>query len=789
MSDLSGTVAKYIDSGLGITAVKVGKDNNRKFKANEDIPVVFTFTRPFAKGETVKVKCHIYEEKFDLNFDRGIYTVSMEYKEPCPMVILCDPPTRESNPIKVKIPEVLAGATVNLIFSLQYGLKMSTDPSLLCKKVTVEVLSSERGPKIKEIYWSDTKEIRYGMFSAVREDALIKNETVYLHIHTRGLYGKQIMCRTIGTAIDIPRILTIKNNVHVEAYTFYEDKVTKIKMYCAPLVYEKALEKNVSKTTTIPYIKDEEVVLSTRTMQVYSYPNKIKDKDYASEAECRIDFRPTKSYDGSFGFSWYRVGDMKASTGYSESSKTYKRTNQTFKINIPCNDHPFSESDFPRKGILGKHYETKLINGIETNIPVEGINDSGTGSNSFTQQIDPSYFDPNKAYLPLAPIGPGANANPRDNFVPSAYVADAHKRDFVKISLFGYTEKKRQEYLTPVITLAAGKKATLQLFIHVKKSPKEILFVFDNPVVEGLAIISINLKKEIKKPPITNQIPNYLNYEITISCNLKFDKEVRLKVFAVPDNAADGTITKLLGRIVLHPKEGSQLVLPELCGILRILPNDDAHWRTIKVVFFNVVTNLDKNNLEKKGLTIPPLVSINRATDEENTLNKFLAQAYVKADVIMETINLSNNPVYENMCLDDDGDGTLDAFDDENHDYDLIDLLIADPMSVQYDKPDHYRLYFMPDIAVGSYGYSSGRPNDNCTICFSDALISTPAHELGHALKLPHTFTANESDNKAKYTYEDGKTDNIMDYSNQIGIETQSFYQWQWEAINTNLNK
>ena len=75
MGDLSETIAKYIniDSGLGITAVKIGKKNDVKVKANEDIPVIFTFTRPFAKGETVNIQCHVYEEKFDLNYNLGIH--------------------------------------------------------------------------------------------------------------------------------------------------------------------------------------------------------------------------------------------------------------------------------------------------------------------------------------------------------------------------------------------------------------------------------------------------------------------------------------------------------------------------------------------------------------------------------------------------------------------------------------------------------------------------------------------------------------------------------------------
>jgi len=59
-------------------------------------------------------------------------------------------------------------------------------------------------------------------------------------------------------------------------------------------------------------------------------------------------------------------------------------------------------------------------------------------------------------------------------------------------------------------------------------------------------------------------------------------------------------------------------------------------------------------------------------------------------------------------------------------------------------------------------------------------------YELGHALGLPHTFNGNEGKG-AKYTYEDGKTDNIMDYSHVIGVKLQSFFHWQWKALNINI--
>jgi hypothetical protein len=65
---------------------------------------------------------------------------------------------------------------------------------------------------------------------------------------------------------------------------------------------------------------------------------------------------------------------------------------------------------------------------------------------------------------------------------------------------------------------------------------------------------------------------------------------------------------------------------------------------------------------------------------------------------------------------------------------------------------------------------------------FANATKSTPAHELFHALGLPHTFDGSTS--RSKYVYRDGFTDNIMDYT---PIARVSLFEWQWRAINVKL--
>ena len=82
---------------------------------------------------------------------------------------------------------------------------------------------------------------------------------------------------------------------------------------------------------------------------------------------------------------------------------------------------------------------------------------------------------------------------------------------------------------------------------------------------------------------------------------------------------------------------------------------------------------------------------------------------------------------------------------------------------------------------LNGYSYTSKR----FTFCFSNCNLATPAHELGHALGLPHTFTGCTA--KAKYVYQYASTDNIMDYSHKYDVERQSFFYWQWKTMNTNI--
>ncbi len=771
---------------LGLKSVRVGEKNDTGVKAGEKIPFVFTFTRRPEKGEKLEVICQIHEKKFDLHKVYGTYILSSALSDESKpsWSFLNEERLCESKPIYLTFSEELAGATLDISFSLKYPFPASgkgrftdwqvlyADPSLFFQAVSVNVQSSQGGPKIEALYWSDTKEIEYGKLSTARMAALHKNETVYLHIHTRGLFGRQIECKSSGSTgspFMASRIETIRNNVLSVAYTFYNDDVDEISTKCTPLLSFPFEREALTKTVTIPYIKDSEIVLSSRAMQVYAGPGSPKKAHYASQAECRVDFRPGKDYDGSFGFSWYRTGDT--SDYDTGEATTYGRTKQRFFCNY-CNDHPFSDKDYPEDGIMGKHYETVKQGREANNVVVRDGNKSGTGTGVRYTRL-----------------------GGRDNFVADNIMADDHKKDYLKISLFGYPKSKprMREYLVPVMTLSCGKEVELQLFLHVMSTPKKILFVFDNFRAETDEILSVEAIPPILSPAVTSRRPNF-SHRIQITCHKPFDKELLLKAYAVPANAKEGMVKKQNGRLMLFPQEGCPLVLPELCGMLHILPNDEAHWREIKVVFFSVRTNINGNPL--KGIEDTAAFS-----EKLGQLNKYLSQAYVKAEGVFEEIDLTTNKAdqmaYQNACFYEPNEKTY-CIKQETRSSQLEPLLRSKIPSKYDESSEYICLFFFPEICMPqnntkntrSRGYSAPWKNGKSLqfiVCFGDAEETTSVHELFHVLGLPHTFDG--SSPRSRYTYEDGKTDNLMDYSHRVGVERKSLFEWQWEAINIMINQ
>ena len=87
-------------------------------------------------------------------------------------------------------------------------------------------------------------------------------------------------------------------------------------------------------------------------------------------------------------------------------------------------------------------------------------------------------------------------------------------------------------------------------------------------------------------------------------------------------------------------------------------------------------------------------------------------------------------------------------------------------------------------------GYVNGvakKIESNAVIVFKNHKTATTTHEILHALGLYHSF-----DNKGKFVYKLGQTENIMDYSHwqKFGpLDRIALWKWQWKRLQNKVEK
>lgn len=194
---------------------------------------------------------------------------------------------------------------------------------------------------------------------------------------------------------------------------------------------------------------------------------------------------------------------------------------------------------------------------------------------------------------------------------------------------------------------------------------------------------------------------------------------------------------------------------------------------------------------------------------KRNSFNQALIRAELKTDTSFEisTLPLSDRDVTN--CLDN-----LQAahrpFNAKQYLNDVIRLYekygTHKPAGGKIDADANKRTYmFLSDAGAGALqGYTTGDGNvldqfswGNAYMIFLKGLDSrrTLLHEAGHSLGLQHTFSAGDPFTglvAPPFTFFQGQTDNIMDYSWQMNMNRNpfdmndkmcSFFKWQWDIM------
>ncbi|WP_338813238.1 type VI secretion system tube protein TssD [Bernardetia sp. Wsw4-3y2] len=202
-------------------------------------------------------------------------------------------------------------------------------------------------------------------------------------------------------------------------------------------------------------------------------------------------------------------------------------------------------------------------------------------------------------------------------------------------------------------------------------------------------------------------------------------------------------------------------------GQLNILPNDKSHRFRKDVVFVKVKTNLTGTGRFKEG----------DSTDEDILLRRYLRQAFIRLD-LAPTINLDlRNDNTFNTSFADTRNGLINRTNG-------IHAYLAGKISAQYNN--YLKVYFIdeecPKIENGvKIGLVVGKAESfsaKDVIIFKGHNKKTTSHETMHAMGLRHPF-----DNASTYIFEKNHTQNIMDYSHNVGIDCIYTWQWQWQIL------
>ncbi len=200
-------------------------------------------------------------------------------------------------------------------------------------------------------------------------------------------------------------------------------------------------------------------------------------------------------------------------------------------------------------------------------------------------------------------------------------------------------------------------------------------------------------------------------------------------------------------------------------GQLNILPNDRPHRFRKDVVFVNVKTNLTGRGTGNVG----------NSAGEDVLLRRYLRQAFVRLDLAPTIdLDLRTDATFNSRFTN----GKVISNRNGLHAY------LRSQTSNLY--ANHLKVYFInekcPKIENGKQiGFVVGEAESfaaDAVIVFAEHNDKTTSHECMHAMGLRHPF-----DPRSPYMFEKNHTQNIMDYSHNVGIDCIYTWKWQWQIL------
>ena len=231
-----------------------------------------------------------------------------------------------------------------------------------------------------------------------------------------------------------------------------------------------------------------------------------------------------------------------------------------------------------------------------------------------------------------------------------------------------------------------------------------------------------------------------------------------------------------------------QPVQKKIVGVLDVMPNDKANRKVVKLLMVNVITNVDNNERTEVGYNAQKL------SEQKKYLRKYLRNSLI-------------DPIFKKVDLDlsglNTGDFTLrnefnrlythrgKLFSKERSSTPLSAYL---KRNLHTDLTDYIPIFFLPQKKFEDDRLTTAYYNPLFKVIVATNKLKpvTIAHEVYHSLKLPHSFESkrhmpalinplNRSiGSNGKYSFEYGKTTNIMDYTTN---NRNNLFYWQIKIV------
>lgn len=609
----------------------------------------------------------------------------------------------------------------------------------------------------------------------VERSEIFRNEYGFLHIHTRGLYGKDVFVelREYDSETEMRPVKSkdensdkrtslkkhqVRNNVLSIPYSmeavladFDEDYLTSTESKCIEL-YTRVhyMERDINQGTKseLMYLFLKGKAPDPVTLSTTQVKTTIDEDDllmlHRTDANCSLEFRPQPDYKGEYGFDWIRNLD----------------TLDYLILTMSTGHDPFNDRAF--KKIMGKYCIPDPNTRTSRTIIQPDINSNDGNLVKDSDPMDSLIFNPKTGDFDVS--------------FRDGKMYDRLTKEYIQL-LFKWEDpatKSPFRTYTPVMTMLirdkddviTPKTAKLGLFLDVKEEPEKIVLEFNHPKAKEYLSLSQEVYTGFQKGKTNFVEDNKWNLEIT--CNAEFEDEYILFARAFGVNDPKGMI----------------------CGMLRILPNATQFQRKINLAAFNVQTGINPGiEKEDKG----------KSQNSIKRMKIILGQALVIVNDEVVSLDMRNQPDFiANCCSRTDNPNyqPLGFTSCYILDYSkiharggFIDLLESTRNS-KYNT--YFRLYYIDEHMVekdasGKFtqeknGFSVPDVSPGLAFCFTSSGEETGGHEVGHSLGLAHTFEGVRG--QAKYTYKAHETDNLMDYYQGT---RNSLYYWQWKLINNQL--